>query len=168
MSGIMIILLENKKFLVLTGTFIIILLYLFCRKLLKLMKMTPDKADRTIDEVDKMSGIEFEEYAAAVLKGCGYEIEEITAQSGDYGADIIIYGDEERIAVQCKRYSRPVGVKAVQEVISAMKHYDCDKAIVITNSTYTNQAYTLAEDNEVVSLWNREDLIYMRNMANKK
>ena len=147
---------------------IILLVHSICRWLLQKMKMTPNDADRTIEQIDKMSGREFEEYVAAVLEGCGFEIEEITVASGDYGADIIAFTDENRFAIQCKRYGRPVGVKAVQEVISAMKHYDCEKAIVITNSTFTNQAYTLAESNEVVTLWDRDDLIKMRDFSKKR
>lgn len=141
--------------------------YLFCRWLLKIMKLKPDAADRTIEEIDKMSGTEFEEFSAAVLKGCGFIIEEMTKTTGDYGADIIASFDGVRIAVQCKRYHNPVGVKAVQEVISAMKHYDCEEAIVITNSFFTKQAETLAKDHEVVSLWNRKKLIQMRDQAVK-
>jgi len=132
------------------------------------MKLKPKEADRTIDEIDKMTGEEFELFTAAILRGCGFVIEEMTKTTGDYGADIIISFDQIRIAVQCKRYSHPVGVKAVQEVISAMKHYNCEEAIVITNNYFTKQAEILAEDNEVVSLWNRNKLIQMRNQAVKK
>lgn len=152
---------NGSDFAVLMG--IILILHSFCRIILNKMKLKSKAADRTIEQIDKMTGREFEEFVAAVMEGCGYEIEEITVASGDYGADIIAWADDEKIAVQCKRYSKPVGVKAVQEVISAMKHYDCERAVVITNSTFTKQAYTLAEDNEVVTLWDREDLIKMRD-----
>ncbi|MFQ9933679.1 MAG: restriction endonuclease [Lachnospiraceae bacterium] len=154
---------NGSDFLILMG--IILILHSLCRWLLNKFKLTPSGADRSIEQIDKMTGREFEEFVAAVLEGCGYEIDEITAASGDYGADIIAVADGERIAVQCKRYGKPVGVKAVQEVISAMKHYSCQRAAVITNSTFTNQAYTLAEDNEVVTLWDRESLLNMRNQS---
>lgn len=131
------------------------------------MKLKPREADRTIDEIDEMTGEEFELFTAAVLRGCGFVIEEMTKTTGDYGADIIVSFDQIRIAVQCKRYRHPVGIKAVQEVISAMKHYDCEEAIVITNNYFTKQAETLAEDHEVVSLWDRNKLIQMRNQAVK-
>ena len=166
MSGISLI--DDKKFLLIGGTFIILIMYFFCKFLIKKLKLTPEKADRTLNEVDNMNGHEFEEFVAAVLEGCGYEIEEVTRKSGDYGADIIAIANDEKIAIQCKRYQKPVGVKAVQEVISAMKHYDCERALVITNSTYTSQAFTLAMDNEVVQLWDRSDLIYLMEMSTKR
>lgn len=166
MSGISLI--DDKKFLLIGGTFIVLIMYFFCKALIKKLKLTPKEADRTLDEVDNMNGHEFEEFVAAVLLGCGYEIEEVTRKSGDYGADIIAVANDEKIAIQCKRYQKPVGVKAVQEVISAMKHYDCERAVVITNSTYTSQAFTLAMDNEVVQLWDRSDLIYLMEMSTKR
>ena len=36
--------------------------------------------------------------------------------SGDYGADLVLDNKKGRTVVQAKRYSKPVGVKAVQEV----------------------------------------------------
>lgn len=146
---------------------IVLILWGFCRWILQLMKMTPKGADRTLDEVDNMTGAQFEEFVAAVLEGNGYEIRQMTSATGDFGADIIAYRNEELIAIQCKRYAKPVGVKAVQEAIGAMKHYDCDRCMVVTNSRFTKQAMELANDNEVVGLWDREFLIYMRDRASK-
>ncbi|MDY5576593.1 MAG: restriction endonuclease [Lachnospiraceae bacterium] len=144
---------------------ILVMAYLFCHWILKKMKLKPLEADRTVDEIDQMTGIEFEHFVAAVLKGCGFIIEEMTKTSGDYGADIIVSFNGVRIAVQCKRYHHPVGVKAVQEVISAMKHYDCEEAIVITNNYFTQQAEILAKDYDMVSLYDRKQLLYMRDQA---
>ncbi len=160
------IFINNSLYVYIVAAVVILLLFMFCRWLLKVMKMTPKDADRTMQEVDNMDGIEFEKFVAAVLIGNGYDIEEMTVTSGDYGADIIATAGEERIAIQCKRYQRPVGLKAVQEVISAMKHYDCESAIVVTNNTFTKQAIQLAKDNEVVELWDREILEKLRDQAN--
>ena len=145
----------------------ILILLSFCRWILIKMKMTPDNAAHTLDQIDNMTGVQFEEFVAAVLEGNGYTIEEMTCTIGDFGADIIAERNEERIAVQCKRYAKPVGVKAVQEAISAMKHYDCDSCLVVTNSRFTRQAMELASDNEVVGLWDRNILIMMRDRAKK-
>ena len=160
--------LNSGKFstlLIILGVFILLLT--FCRWLLIKMKMTPDNVNRTLKQIDSMTGSQFEEFVAAVLQGNGYEILEMTKATGDFGADIIVSRNEERIAVQCKRYANPVGLKAVQEAISAMKHYDCDRCLVVTNSKFTNQAIELANDNEVVGLWDRNILVYMRDRAEK-
>lgn len=147
---------------------IVLILWGFCRWLLQKMKLTPKGADRTLEEIDRMTGIEFEEFVAAVLEGNGYEIRQMTSTTGDFGADIIAYRNEELIAVQCKRYANPVGLKAVQEAIAAMKHYECDSCLVVTNSRFTKQAIELAMDNEVVGLWDRDFLVRMRDRAEGK
>ena len=146
---------------------IVLILWSFCRWILQKMKLTPKDADRTMEQVDAMTGAQFEQFVAAVLEGNGYEIRQFTKATGDYGADIIAYRNEELFAIQCKRYAKPVGVKAVQEAIAAMKHYQCDRCLVVTNSRFTKQAMILANDNEVVGLWDRQFLTYMRDRAEK-
>ncbi len=110
------------------------------------------------EEIDTMSGTEFEDFMAEILHRSGVEVLELTKASGDFGADIIVMHEGERTAVQCKRYSRPIGVKAVQEAISAKDYYKCSKAAVITNSTFTRQAMELAAESGVI-LWDR-DAVY--------
>ena len=107
------------------------------------------------EEIDTMSGTEFEDFMAETLHRSGIEVLELTKASGDFGADIIVMHEGERTAVQCKRYSRPIGVKAVQEAVSAKDYYKCTKAAVITNSTFTRQAVELAAESGVI-LWDRE------------
>lgn len=110
------------------------------------------------EEIDTMSGTEFEDFMAEILHRSGVEVLELTKASGDFGADIIVMHGGERTAVQCKRYSRPIGVKAVQEAVSAKDYYKCTKAAVITNSTFTRQAQELAAESGVI-LWDR-DAVY--------
>lgn len=52
---------------------------------------------------------------------------------------------ELKTAVQAKRYQNIVGIKAVQEVASGKSYYDCDDAIVVTNSHFSKAAKELAE-----------------------
>lgn len=110
-----------------------------------------------IEEVDQMTGRQFEEYLGALFSSKGYNIK-YTPASGDYGADVILTKGQDVIVVQAKRYKSRVGVKAVQEVIPAIKMYKATEAWVITNSTYTKQALTLARHNQVRMI-DREDLI---------
>ncbi|WP_246231691.1 restriction endonuclease [Sporosarcina jiandibaonis] len=110
-------------------------------------------------EIDKMTGIEFEEYLGTLFKNQGYHVT-YTPTTGDYGADLILKKDKEVIVVQAKRYNQTVGVKAVQEVIPAIMMYKATSAWVITNSTYTKQALTLAKSNHVRMI-GRDELIKM-------
>lgn len=110
-----------------------------------------------IKEIDEMSGEEFEQYLGMLFKKRGFKVS-FTKASGDYGADLILKDREDVIAVQAKRYAGSVGVKAVQEIIGALKMYEATQAWVVTNSYFTKQAEKLAETNDVY-LINREELI---------
>ena len=106
---------------------------------------------------EDMSGVEFEQYVAGKLRDKGYHDIKLTPASGDYGVDITAEKDGVRYAFQCKRYATPVGVKAVQEVFSGCRKYEADRAVVITNSSYTARAQALADDLGV-TLWDLEML----------
>lgn len=73
-----------------------------------------------------------------------------TPASNDYGADLIVEYNGCRIAGQCKYYEKSVGVKAVQEVLGALAYYNCEAGAVFTNSTFTQQAISLASANRVL------------------
>lgn len=101
-----------------------------------------------VAELDKLSGVEFEEFLAGLFRQSGY-VAELTAASGDYGADIILSKAGERIAVQAKRYIGSVGVQAVQEALSGQAYYDCSSAWVVTTGSYTTNAIELAKKSGV-------------------
>lgn len=109
-----------------------------------------------MDQINRMTGPEFEEHLWFLFKDLGYAVER-TPVSKDWGADLIISKGGIRTAVQAKRYSKPVDPAAVQEVVAAKAKYHCSHALVVTNSTYTAQAYGLAHLNGV-ELWDGERL----------
>lgn len=89
-------------------------------------------------------GNNYEHFVADVLKNQGYTNVQVTQQSGDYGIDVLAQKGRDKYAVQCKHYSDPVGVKAIQEAYSGMMYYKCDRAMVITNSSFTKPAMQMA------------------------
>ena len=101
-----------------------------------------------------MNGKDYEKMAAGYLRSHGFRRVKITGRSADYGVDIVATKRRHRYAVQCKFYSKPVGVAAVQQVVGGMAYYNCDKAMVITNNTFTRQARELARMDEVMLLEN--------------
>lgn len=112
-----------------------------------------------IHELDQMDGFQFEHYLSQLFKSQGYK-STVTKARGDYGADLVIKKDGKTIVVQAKRYKGKVGLKAVQEIRSAVDHYNADEAWVISNTDYTKQAIELASSNNVKMI-NRENLIEM-------
>lgn len=110
-----------------------------------------------LDEIDRMDGIQFEKYLGALFTVKGYTVQ-YTPTTVDYGAGLLLRKENQTIAVQAKRYSSAVGVKAVQEVSGAKGYYRTNEAWVITNNTFTKNACNCAELLNV-RLIDRNDLI---------
>ena len=104
--------------------------------------------DCSRDDVEANSGLEFENTCLEILVRNGYAAY-LTKTSGDYGADIIAEKDNLSYCIQCKCLSRPVGIKAVQEVVAAQKHYACDYAAIISTTTPTQPALELAKSGNI-------------------
>lgn len=120
-----------------------------------------------IDDIDNdMNGFDFEKYAGNLLEANGFTKVEVTQNSNDFGVDVIAYKDDIKYAIQCKKYSSPVGIKAVQEVIGSKSMNDCHVAVVLTNNTFTKSAVELAEKNNVL-LWGRDKLTELIDNMNK-
>ncbi|WP_082487553.1 restriction endonuclease [Methylobacterium sp. Leaf89] len=88
-------------------------------------------------------GIAYERYCAGRLREAGWNAR-ATQASGDQGADIVAEQAGTRLVVQCKRYGRPVGNGAVQEIAAAMRYWSADMAAVVSNAGFTPAARKLA------------------------
>lgn len=109
-----------------------------------------------LPQIDKMSGPQFEDFLGQLFKRLGYKVE-IVGGMADYGADLIIEKDNTRTAVQAKCWNYPVTVKAIQEINTAKAHYNATESMAVTNSRFTSNAITLANENHV-ELVDREKL----------
>lgn len=101
-----------------------------------------------------MTGHDYEYLVARYLRNNGYTGVKVTKGSGDYGVDVVAHKRGKKYAVQCKHYTGPVGLSAVQEAVAGKAMYKCDSAMVVTNSTFTNAARDLAKANNVVLIEN--------------
>ncbi len=99
----------------------------------------------------------YEQFCALLARKCGWDAN-TTSGSGDQGADIIARKAGRTLVIQCKKYSKPVGNKAVQEVIAAREYTQADSAAVVSNTTYTKSAHALAHASQV-HLWHHVDLL---------
>ena len=110
-----------------------------------------------IADVDRMDGPTFERFLVSLFRRLGYRVEH-TGRRGDFGADLVIARDRQRTVVQAKRWSKNVGVGAVQEAVAAKGYYKCDDILVVTNRRFTEPARKLARAN-AVTLWARDELV---------
>lgn len=100
---------------------------------------------------DSINPLEFENWVAQRLVDRGWTAS-ATKASGDQGADVIAQKGNMLIVIQCKLYNTPVGNKAVQEAHAAKSHYAASISAVVTNSTYTPSAMSLAATTGVLLL----------------
>lgn len=108
-----------------------------------------------------MDGYQYEKKCAELLKNKGFSNVNVTQGSGDQGVDVFAEKDGKKWAVQCKYYEGSVGNKAVQEVFAGASFYDCDEALIITNSTLTKQAALLADKLDV-KVWENVNAIVLQ------
>lgn len=111
-------------------------------------RLTTESIQVTPQKFSNLTGREFEMLIRRLFDAMGYSTEAI-GRSGDQGGDLIANRNGERILIQAKCYRDwSVGNAAVQQVVGAMKHYDCNKTMVITSSTtFTTEAHDLAQSN---------------------
>ena len=102
----------------------------------------------TISDCDKMNGFKFEKIVGELFHKQGYLVQR-TKGSGDQGADLIIEKFGKKKIVQCKRSEQKISNKAVQETVSAIKHYNANSGVVVTNNVFHRSAIDLAESNNV-------------------
>lgn len=112
-------------------------------------------------------GIEFEQYCAELLWKNGFQDVKMTSKTGDFGVDILAEKDGVTWAFQCKCYTNPVGIHAVQEIYSGRDFFRCMVGAVITNSTYTEAAKTLADAHNIL-LWDGKVLSKMERTGYQK
>ena len=91
-----------------------------------------------------MTGVEFEDHVARIARTTGLPVI-TTPATGDFGVDLVVGRRPNRLAIQCKRQSRPVGAGAIQEVVSGAPMHDCAHTMVVTNHDFTSAARRLAD-----------------------
>ncbi len=123
--------------------------------------LTRESIRKAPQKFGSLSGVEFEGLLYRLYEAMGYKVE-ATGKSGDQGGDLIANKDGDRLLIQAKCYRDwSTGNAAVQQVVGAMKFYDCNKAVVVTTSHFTNEAIALAQANktELVSKERLQELI---------
>ncbi|MCB8959575.1 MAG: restriction endonuclease [Ardenticatenales bacterium] len=106
--------------------------------------------------IDSMDGYQFEAFLVELYTRLGYDVEP-TRKGADQGADLFVERFGRRIVIQAKNYKDNVGNSAVQQAHAAKTFYECDEAMVVTNSYFTPSARELAV-NAQIRLVDRDEL----------
>lgn len=144
---------------------IILIIYLF--KKLKFNYLNKLIHNATIEDIDALSGYDFELFISAFLTSINIK-NQLTKKSGDKGVDIIAHVKTSSIAIQTKLYfNHKVGSKAIQEIFTAKNYFNYSYAVVVTNSYFSNQAIELAKNLNII-LIDRNILINLLKTKNKQ
>ena len=142
------------------GLFVMLVIALISLLVIAFDKKESQKAKTpifTLQKIDAMDGVEFEKFCVYLVRMLGFVNIYTTPKTGDYGADLVFEKGGRKYVMQCKRYNNNVPNSAVQQVYSSMPIYEAERAIVVTNSHFTQAAKTQAE-RLGVDLWGREFL----------
>jgi restriction system protein len=103
-------------------------------------------------QLQQIEPYEFEKLLAQLFRKMGYVVEE-TQYSHDRGIDLIIrivhFGLSHSWIVQAKRYTEPVGVKAVREYSSLRYRDRVDGVIIVATSSFTREGQDEAAEHNV-------------------
>ena len=116
--------------------------------IITLIEKKLEEVDNAFNYSDKMDPYEYEHFCASEFKKVGWDAE-VTQGSSDQGVDVIAIKDGTTLVAQCKKFVKPVGNKAVQEITAGMKYYDASEGIVIAPNGFTNSAEKLAKANDI-------------------
>ena len=142
-------------------TVLVFLIGVLCIGITVLIKKHRKMRPRHFDELE---GHEFEHYCAELLKKKGFIDVEVTKGSGDYGVDILAEKEGVTYAIQCKCYTAPIGVKAIQEAYAGRDYYDRMVGAVLTNQYFTTPAVEAAKKLKIL-LWDRG---YLESMVEEE
>lgn len=115
----------------------------------------------------RLTGEEFEDYVALLLRDVGFRHVQLTRASGDQGVDVLAERGGKRYAIQCKNYAGAVGNAAVQEAFAGAQFYDCDVAAVICPGEFTKAARELAASTGVC-LWDGRYLTRLMRRSGRR
>lgn len=102
------------------------------------------------------TGEEFELYLQNLFRELNYKVKHC-GKSGDQGGDLIVKKGNITYVIQAKYYTHKLDNTPIQEVVSAIRFYNANRGVVITNSTFTKKAIELANTNRII-LINGDDL----------
>ena len=98
---------------------------------------------RTLDDLHKLTGSQFEELIASLFKRDGYAVRRCGG-SGDEGIDLVLELSGTKDVVQCKRWKADIGSPVVREFYGSMMHANARHGFIITTASYSQSARAFA------------------------
>lgn len=119
---------------------------------------------RTLEWLLEVAPSRFEAILGELARAIGYREVSVRGGPGDGGIDVQAirvdrWGHRARVAIQAKRYLRPVGRRAIDEMIGVVARERLGEAIVVTTSEFSKQAEAAARGEPRLRLVNGAQLV---------
>lgn len=109
-----------------------------------------------------LSPRELERLVAALYARMGYA-STLTPPGRDGGRDVIaersVLGESSRVLIECKMYTRPVGVDLVRSLLGVVSNENANKGVLVTVSRFTKGAVAFSRRNPRIELIDGESLL---------
>lgn len=110
---------------------------------------------RTLAEVDRMTGTEFEDHVAGLCRRDGCTNVRRVGGTGDNGADVLgCLPDGLTLIVQCKRYTtkRTIAARDLRDLLGSKAHFDAHLAVFVTTTRFSRQSLDFAVQNGILAI----------------
>lgn len=108
-----------------------------------------------------LSSRQFELLVAHMYKEDGYNVE-VTKESKDGGFDVIArklsVNSEEKVLIECKKYTGNVGVKFVRQLLGLLDVTRATRGVLVSSGGFSAPASALAVSSRRIELVNHEEL----------
>ncbi|UJB41663.1 restriction endonuclease [Streptomyces sp. A1-5] len=122
--------------------------------------LEPAEGDRA--SLHELSPRDLECMVAALYRSLGYTAI-LTPESKDGGRDVIVErntpGRFDHALVECKAYTKSVGVKIARELLGVVSDEKANRGVLVTTGKFTRDAHILAERNPRLELVDGGDLV---------
>ena len=107
------------------------------------------KRARTIEELQALSGTEFEKLVSDLFRRDGYSVT-IRGGSGDEGIDLLLHVGRALDVVQCKRWKSEIGSPVIREFYGSLIHAGARQGFVITTASFSASAKSFASGKPII------------------
>lgn len=145
------------------GKVILVAMLLIAMELIRRGSGKLFNANSKLEEIDQMDKEKFVKYIGELYRRQGYQVY-ILQDDRKLGCDIKAYKPKDSLCIKCVHGAEEmvVGRNVIDEAYSSIKLHKVKRCIVITNTSYSEEASTVAKANQVTLMDRIElhDLIY--------
>jgi restriction system protein len=126
----------------------------------------PEKVQDRVELLNSMGSREFECIVERLYNAIGYDTE-LTPPRADGGRDVIARQSaparKEELRVECKRYSKSVGVEFARRLLGVVSSEKATKGVLVTSGGFTKGAREFARHNPRIELVPGTNLVLLLN-----